>query len=90
MPEVIKIQSQRLFQAPEFLNWTGTNMAGAGNFTGVCAVPDPFDPVVDLCQVTQTWFSQPASGPPVTNMTVRKLRPDGHGMNFFFAVLFVK
>lgn len=90
MAEVIKYQSSRLFQADEFTNWHWTGVAGAGNFTGICAVPDPFDPVVDLCQVTQVWFEQPASGPPVTHFTVRQVRSAGGGLNFFVAGLFVR
>lgn len=90
MAEVIKFQSSRLFQAQDSLNWFWNGVAGAGNFTGICAVPDPFDPVVDLCQVTQVWFSQGSSGGPVTNFTIRKARPGGAGMNFFVAALFVR
>ncbi|MGH7486912.1 MAG: hypothetical protein ACREMY_15125, partial [bacterium] len=90
MAEVIKFQSSRLFQAEEFGDWEWTNVAGAGNFTGICAVPDPFDPVVDVCQVTQVWFSQPASGPPVTRFTIRKVRSAGGAMLFFVAGLLVR
>jgi hypothetical protein len=88
MAEVIKFQSSRLFQAESSAVWFWTGVAGAGNFTGICAVPDPFDPVVDVCQVTETWFSQPASGGPVTNFTIRKVR--NGGLNFFVVALHVR
>jgi hypothetical protein len=90
MAEVIKVQSDRLFQAQEFLTWFWTDIASAGNFTGICAVPDPFDPVVDVCQVTEVWFSQPPSGPPVTNFTIRKVRSAGGGLLFFVARILIR
>lgn len=90
MAEVTKFQSSRLFQADEFAGWQWAGVASAGNFTGICAVPDPFDPVVDLCQVTEVWFSQPASGPPLTFFNTRKIRSSGGGMLFFVAALFVR
>jgi hypothetical protein len=96
MAEVNKYQTGRLFQLEEYLNWDLSApyaLAGAGNFTGICAVSDPFDPGVDLCQVTQTWFSDPVSPPHVGSLphiTVRKIRSDGRGMNFFIAILYVK
>jgi hypothetical protein len=86
--EVIKFQSGRLFQAQEFLDWSVGGVAGAANFTGVCAVPDPFAGGAQACQVTQVWFSQPGSGAPITNWTVRKL--SGGSLPFFIAILFVK
>jgi hypothetical protein len=90
MAEVIKFQSSRLFQGEALAGWQWTGVAGAGNFTGICAVPDPFDPVVDLCQVTEVWFSQPASGPPLTHFNIRKIRSTGGGMLFFVAALLVR
>jgi hypothetical protein len=88
MPEVIKLQSDRLFQSQEFVDWSAGGIAGAGNFTGLCAIPDPFAAGAQACQVTQVWFSQPGVGAPVTNLTVRKL--SGGTLPFFIAVLFVK
>ena len=88
MAEVIKFQSGRLFQAQEFLDWFWGGVAGAGDFTGVCAVPDPFAGGPQACQVTQVWFSQPGSGAPVTNFTVHKL--SGGTLPFFVAALFVR
>ena len=88
MAEVIKFQSGRLFQSQEFGDWFVGGVAGAANFTGVCAVPDPFAAGAQACQVTQVSFSQPGSGAPVTNWTVRKLSPGS--LPFFIAVLLVK
>jgi hypothetical protein len=90
MAEVNKFQTDRLFQSQEFLDWhtTGDPVAGAGNFTGVCAVPDPFADGAQACGVTQVWFSQPGVGSPVTNFTVHKLT--GGSLPFFVAFLFVK
>ena len=88
MSEVIKFESSRLFQAEEFGNWKWTGVAGAGSFTGICAIPDPFDPV-DLCQVTQVWFSN-LETPPVTHFTVRKIKNAGGPMAFFVAALHVR
>ena len=88
MAEVNKFQSSRLFQAEEFGDWNWTGVAGAGNFTGICAVPDPFDSPVDLCQVTQVWFSQPPT--PLTNFTVRQIKSTGGPLAFFVAALFVR
>lgn len=88
MAEVIKRQSDRLFQEQEFLDWSVGGVAGAGNFTGVCAVPDPFAAGFQSCQVTQVSFSQPGVGAPITSWTVRKI--SGGTLPFFIAVLFVK
>jgi hypothetical protein len=88
MAEVIKFQSGRLFQSQEFLDWSVGGVAGAGNFTGVCAVPDPFAAGAQVCQVTQVWFSQPGSGAPLTHCTVRKF--SGGSLPFFLAYLLVK
>jgi hypothetical protein len=91
MPEVHKFTNPRLFQAEEFASWVWPGVpAGAGNFTWICAVSDPFDGVVDRCQVTEVWFSQPASGLPLTFFTTRKIKPGGGAMAFFVAGLHVK
>ncbi len=88
MAEVNKFASQRLFQAGDFGDWQNVHgVAGAGDFTGVCAVPDPFAGVPQACQVTQVWFSQ-NGGLPVTHFTVRKL--SGGTLIFFVAYLFVR
>jgi hypothetical protein len=88
MADVIKFQSGRLFQSQNSLDWFWGGKAGAGDFTGICAVPDPFSPGAQSCQVTQVWFSQPGDGAPVTNFTVQKLSPGT--LPFFVAALFVR
>ncbi len=89
MAQVFEFQTQRFFQTVEFQDYWWTGITGAGNFTGISACPDPFAGVADLCQVTQVWFSQPASGGPVANFTVRK-KNDGVAMAFFAASVLVR
>jgi hypothetical protein len=88
MAEVIKFQSQRLFQAQEFGGWETHGVSGAGNFTGVCAHPDPFAPAPQACRVNEVSFTQDVSGAPKTSFTVQKFT--GGSLVFFVAYLFVR
>jgi hypothetical protein len=90
MAEVNKYVSQRFYQDVEYQDYFWEGVAGAGNYTSVIAVPDPFGGVVDLCQVTQVWFSTGSSGLPVIHFTVRKIRNEGGAMVFFFTFLYIK